>query len=90
MKNTIRKKTLLSLVVTGAVLGCLGCAGKQMVPARIIPPGDDNTRLCKQSYLLCRGECGTVKHKDTRLKCADNCEHDVDSCLLQSREPKKK
>lgn len=86
MKN--QKRIGLGVVV-GLIV--LGCGGRHLPPARVIPPGDDdNTRLCKQAYLLCRSECGTVKHKDTRKKCADNCERDVDSCLLQSRDDTKK
>ncbi len=87
-KNLFR--FMIALAAGGALYGAMGCAGKQMPPARVIPPGDDNTRLCKQTYLMCRSECATVKDKDTRLKCADQCERDVDSCLLQSHGTREK
>ncbi len=89
--STKKRPSLLAFMLLGTILlGQTYCASKQMPPARVIPPGDDNTRLCKQSYLLCRSECSTVKHKATRLKCADQCERDADSCLLQSRGSKEK
>lgn len=82
-------KFFVSALIMSAFLGQIACS-KQMPPARIIPPGDDNTQLCKQSYLLCRSECSTVRKKKVRLRCANQCEQDTDSCLLQSRESKKK
>lgn len=77
-------KKLLFLFMVMSAFFSFGCA-KHMPAARAIPPGDENTRLCKETYLLCRNECSSTKHKDTRLNCGDQCERDVDTCLLQSR-----
>lgn len=86
MKRNILK-SFSRMMAIAALIAIGGCA-KFMPPARAIPPGDENTQLCKEKYLDCRGQCASTKHKDTRLNCAEQCERDVDTCLLQSRERK--
>ncbi|MBI2083593.1 MAG: hypothetical protein HYT76_08505 [Deltaproteobacteria bacterium] len=85
-------KTCLGQIGVGIVvlflLASIGCE-KQIKPARVISPGDDNTKLCKQSYLDCRSKCYPVEDDEDRYHCADLCEKDVDSCLLQARNMEK-
>lgn len=66
-------------------IGLAGCAS-QLKPARAIPSGDENTKLCKQSYLDCRSNCYPIGDDEDRIHCADLCERDVDTCLLQSKQ----
>jgi hypothetical protein len=82
MKN--RLAVLIVFATLAPLTAAIGCANKEMKPARAIPPGDQNTTLCKETYMGCRGNCASNKDKDTRLACGDLCERDVDTCLLQS------
>lgn len=86
MQNSIRVsiKALWAACLLSAVFS-VGACTQRIAPARVIPPGDDNTRLCKESYLECRSRCASTHDEETRMSCADTCERDVDTCLLQSR-----
>lgn len=86
--KTMHKLSILLLAVGTAAL--IGCAKRQLTPARAIPPGDENTQLCKETYLQCRGHCFNTEEKKVMRACSNQCERDVDTCLLQSRVPAEK
>lgn len=72
------------LVLAAALVASVGCSKRQLTPARVIPPGDENTRLCKETYQQCRGQCFNTEQKKIMEACSNQCERDVDTCLLQS------
>ncbi len=81
MKTSHRYMTLMLAAV---LVTLVGCAKRQLTPARVIPPGDENTRLCKETYQQCRGQCFNTEKKKVMKACSNQCERDVDTCMLQS------
>lgn len=80
-------KRLPVLLIAVGMMALVGCAKRQLTPARVIPQGDENTTICKSAYLECRGQCFNTEEKKIMKACGNQCEKDVDTCLLQSRAP---
>ncbi|MBI4411002.1 MAG: hypothetical protein HY541_00770 [Deltaproteobacteria bacterium] len=83
----IKKQWPMWMFLMAVGLVPTGCA-HEMQPARAMSSDSTNSMLCKETYHQCRGNCAASEKGNVMEKCGEQCEQDVDTCLLQAPEQK--